>query len=89
MLLSTELNKLVKKLDSRHKKSCKTGNFTSKPKVLSTASSLSPPPAAPKWAVKSSFVRMKTPPPPPIHVTDQDSDSFDSDSSSGSESETE
>ncbi len=86
LFLIIELNKLVKKLDKKQKKMCKTGNFTSKPKLSSTASALSPPRAAPQWAGKSSFVKKaKTLPP----IEDSCSISSDTSSTSCSESDSE
>ena len=75
----------MKRLDSRHKRSRKAGNFTAKVKVASTPS-LEPAPVSPNWAVRASF-RPPTPPPPTPALPPQTRDHSNSNSSaSGSES---
>lgn len=74
------MNKLVKKLDTRLKKSCKVGNFTSKPRIVSARSSL-PIPLSPKWAIKASFqnIESETPISPNDTTSSSSSSSLESD----------
>ena len=56
----TELNKLIKKLDRRAQES-KFGGFQSKVRVLSTPSTLLPPPNPPAWSIIKECLQTSTP----------------------------
>ena len=55
-----ELNKFIKKLDKKASEVHKAGGFKCKPRILSTPSTLLPPPNAPNWAVGNSYWQLPT-----------------------------